>query len=114
MENVRHHLMSHRQIPPPLDRSPLVEVDGWRLFLRGMPRGPWPKRCGDVYAIAPDGLEVALAWESEGPQLLELSGPLPGRRAVLRVLFPIPVMCEVDIARNFLEILPMLKQWHGA
>jgi hypothetical protein len=33
---------------------------------------------------------------------------------VLRVLFPIPVMGEDDIARNFLEILPMLKQRYGA
>ena len=103
-----------RQIPPPPDYPPLVESDGWRLFLRGAPQGPWPKPCGDIFAIAPDGLEVALAWESKGPPLLELSGPLPGRRAVLQVLFPIPVMCEGDIARNFLEILPMLKQWYDA
>jgi hypothetical protein len=106
--------MPRRQIPPPLERSPLVESGGWRLFLRGAPRGPWPKLCGDIYAIAPDGLEVALAWESEGPLLIELSGPSAGRHAVLRVLFPIPVMGEDDIARNFLEILPMLKQRYGA
>jgi hypothetical protein len=106
--------MSHDQIPLPPERSPLVESHGWRLFLRGVPRGPWPKLSGDILAIAPDGLEVALAWESEGPRLLELSGPVAGRRAVLRVLFPIPVMCEGDIARNFLEILPILKEWYDA
>jgi hypothetical protein len=105
--------MPHRQIPQRPEQTPLVELDGWSLFLRGPPRGPWPKLCGDIYAIAPDGLEVALAWESKGPPLLELSGPSPGRHAVLQVLFPIPVMCENDIAHNFREILPVLKQWYA-
>ena len=106
--------MPHQEIPPPSERLPLVESDGWRLFLRGAPRGPWPKLCGDVFVIAPDGLEVALAWESKGPPLVELSGPSVGRHAVLQVLFPIPVLCEQDIARNFLEVLPALKQWYAA
>ena len=105
--------MAHPQIPPPPKRSPLTEMDGWSLFLRGTPYGPWPKLCGDIYAIAPDGLEVALAWESKGPPLLELSGASPGRHAVLQVLFPIPVMCENDIALNFREILPVLTQWYA-
>ncbi len=105
--------MPHQQIPPAPTPSPLVELDGWTLFLRGPPRGPWPKLCGDIYAIAPDGLEVALAWESMGPPLLELSGPMPGRHAVLQVLFPIPVMGENDIALNFRKILPVLKQWYA-
>ena len=106
--------MPQQQIPPPPECFPLTESDGWSLFLRGPPRGPWPKLCGDIYAIAPDGLEVALAWESKGPPLLELSGPSPGRHAVLQVLFPIPVMCENDIALNFHQILPVLKQWYAA
>jgi hypothetical protein len=105
--------MPHQQVPQRPEQSPLVELEGWSLFLRGPPRGPWPKLCGDIYAIAPDGLEVALAWESKGPPLSELSGPSPGRHAVLQVLFPIPVMCENDIARNFREILPVLKQWYA-
>ena len=106
--------MPHQQMPTSPERSALAEAEGWRLFLRGSPGGPWPKLCGDIYAIAPDGLEVALAWESKGPPLLELSGPSPGRHAVLQVLFPIPVMCENDIARNFREILPVLKEWYAA
>jgi hypothetical protein len=106
--------MPNQQIPPLSVRLPVAESDGWSLFFRGPPRGPWPKLSGDVYAIAPDGLEVALAWESKGPPLLELSGPSPGRHAVLQVLFPIPVMCENDITLNFREILPVLKQWYGA
>ncbi len=104
--------MPQRWIPPPR-LPPLIQSDGWTLFARGEWRGPSPKLCGDIYAIAPDGLEVALAWESEGPALREIGGPLPGRRAVLQVLFPIPVMCENDLARNFLEILPMLKKWYA-
>jgi hypothetical protein len=39
---------------------------------------------------------------------------MPGRHAVLQVLFPIPVMCENDIALNFREILPVLKKWYAA
>ena len=42
-----------------------------------------------------------------------LGAESPGRHAVLQVLFPIPVMCENDIARNFREILPALKQWYA-
>ena len=106
--------MASPQAPQTQTRSALVEVEGWRLFLRGPPRGPWPKPCGDIYAIAPDGLEVALAWESQGPTLVELAGPSPGRHAVLQVLFPLPVMSESDIALNFREILPVLKEWYAA
>ena len=106
--------MAHQQQPHPQSRSPLVEVEGWSLYLRGTPRGPWPKPSGDIYAIAPDGLEVALAWESKGPVLTELAGSSPGRHAVLQVLFPIPVMSEHDIALNFHRILPVLKQWYAA
>jgi hypothetical protein len=104
--------MPQLPIPPPPKRPPVVELDGWSLFLRGEMRMPKPQLCGDIYAIAPDGLEVALAWESKGPPLRVLSGPMPGRHAVLQVLFPIPVMSEADIARNFLHVLPMLKQWY--
>jgi hypothetical protein len=106
--------MPHQQFPSEPKPLPLAESEGWSLFLRGSPHGPWPKLGGDIYAIAPDGLEVALAWESKGPALLELSGPSAGRHAVLQVLFPIPVMCENDIALNFREILPVLKQWYAA
>jgi len=93
--------------------TPLVEVDGWQLFLRGEPNGPWPKRSGDVYAIAPDRLELAIAWESDGPALRELAGPSPGRCGVFQVLFPVPVMCKDDIADNFREVLPILKACHA-
>ena len=86
------------------------ERDGWRLGLRGEPRGPWPKRCGDVYAIAPDGSEVAIAWESDGPPIAEIMGPSEGRLGVFRVLFPIPVLCKQDLVRNFHQVLPLLKE----
>lgn len=105
--------MPRELIPPAPTPSPLVELEGWTLFLRGPPRGPWPKLCGDIYAIAPDGLEVAIAWENKGPPLLELSGRSAGRHGVLQVLFPIPVHGENDITLNFREILPLLKQWYG-
>ena len=95
-------------------KEALAECDGWRVFLRGEPVGPWPKQSGDVYVLAPDGSEVALAWESRGPGIRELMGPSQGRWGVLQVLFPIPVMCTSDIARNFLEVLPLLKERYAA
>jgi hypothetical protein len=89
---------------------PESERDGWHLALRGEPRGPCPKLSGDVCVIAPDGARVDVAWENDGPSIVELAGESPGRWGVFRVLFPIPVMCEQDLVRNFHEILPLLKQ----
>jgi hypothetical protein len=97
-----------------MTKEPLAERDAWRLFLRGEPVGPWPRQSGDVYVLAPDGSEVALAWESRGPPIRELVGPSQGRWGVLQVLFPIPVMGKNDIARNFDVVLPLLKQHYAA
>ena len=89
---------------------PESERDGWLLALRGEPLGPWPKRCGDICVIAPGGAKVDIAWESDGPQIVELMGASAERWGVFRVLFPIPVMCTQDLVRNFHEVLPILKR----
>jgi|SRR5437868_3428490 hypothetical protein len=89
------------------------ERDGWLLGLIGEPCGPWPKRCGDVYVVAPGGAQAGIAWESTGPAFREIDGPSPGRWGVFQVLFPIPVMCRHDLVRNFHEVLPLLKDLYA-
>jgi hypothetical protein len=89
------------------------EIDGWFLGLIGNPwLGPWPKRNGDLFVIAPDGRQAGVAWESAGPCIKLILGPDAERWGVFQVRFPIPVMCMADIVRNFHEVLPLLKEQH--
>jgi hypothetical protein len=86
-------------------------IDGWRLGYIGVPwPGPWPKRNGDLFVQDPDGGQMGLAWESEGPDLLKIRGEVLGRRSVYQVRFPHPVMSEHDLVRNFHSVLPLLKK----
>lgn len=89
---------------------PGSERDGWRLGTIGSPwPGPWPKRMGDLFVQDPQGGQAGLAWESGGPELLQVSGASPGRWGVYQVRFDIPVMGEGDLIRNFHAVLPLLK-----
>jgi hypothetical protein len=92
---------------------PESERDGWRLALRGEPRGPWPKLCGDVCAFAPDESQVDIAWESDGPAIVQVMGSRAESWGVFQIRFPIPVMCKQDLVRNFHEVLPLLKECHA-
>ena len=85
------------------------ERDGWLLGYIGIPwPGPWPKTNGDMFVSGPDGWQAGLAWESSGPDLLCISGPSEGRWGVYQVRFPLPVMSEADLVRNFHLVLPRL------
>ena len=87
------------------------ERDGWLLGYVGVPWcGPWPKLCGDLFVVDPDGGQAGVAWESAGPVIQQLGGPTQERWGVFRVLFPIPVMSEQDLIANFHLALPLLKQ----
>ena len=87
------------------------ERDGWLLGYVGVPwRGPWPKLCGDLFVVDPDGGQAGVAWESVGPAIQQLLGPAQERWGVFRVLFSIPVMSEQDLIANFHLALPLLKE----
>jgi hypothetical protein len=87
------------------------ERDGWKLGYIGIPwPGPWPKLAGDLFVTDPEGRQAGLAWESTGPDMIVLSGPTRGRWGVLQVRFPISVMSEDDLIRNFHAILPFLQR----
>lgn len=87
------------------------ERDGWFLGYIGVPwPGPWPKLCGDLFVMDPDGWLAGVAWESSGPAIQQLAGPTQERWGVFRVLFPIPVMSEADLIANFHLALPLLKE----
>jgi hypothetical protein len=90
-------------------------LDGWFLAYIGVPwPGPWPKLCGDLFAIDPAGGQVGIAWESQGPDIAKICGPSPGRWGVYQMRFPIPVMSEQDLIRNFHAVLPLLKQQYAS
>jgi hypothetical protein len=87
------------------------ERDGWVLGHIGIPwPGPWPKKDGDLFVADPEGWQAGLAWESRGPEIKTICGPSEGRWGVFQVLFPLPVMSEQDLVRNFHLVLPLLKQ----
>jgi hypothetical protein len=87
------------------------ESGGWRLGYIGVPwPGPWPKRSGDLFVSDPTGGQAGIAWEGDGPDILEISGPSQGRWGVFQVRFPIAVMSPDDLIRNFHAVLPLLKQ----
>lgn len=97
------------------------ELEGWRLGYVGIPwPGPWPKLCGDLFVVDPDGWQAGIAWESKGPDIMLISGPSPERWGVFQVRFPTTVMSEQDLVRNFHAVLPLLKQqragviWEGS
>jgi hypothetical protein len=91
------------------------ELDGWMLGYIGIPwPGPWPKRNGDLFVSDPEGWQAGIAWEASGPDVLEISGATQGRWGVFQVLFPIPVLSEADLIRNFHAVLPVLKQRRAA
>jgi len=86
------------------------ERDGWLLGYIGTPwPGPWPKTNGDLFVSDPDGWQAGVAWESGGPDLVQISGVSEGRWGVFQVLFRLPVMSEHDLVRNFHLVLPALK-----
>ena len=91
------------------------EREGWLLGMIASPwPGPWPKKNGDLFVVAPDGWQAGLAWESTGPDLLVISGPDESRWGVFQICFPIPVMGMQDLVRNFHAVLPRLKEQHTA
>ena len=101
-------------VPGIYDESRLIpesEKDGWRLGLIGIPwPGLWPKHCGDVFVSAPNGEQAGVAWEAQGPDLLRISGQSEGRWGVFQLRFPIPVMSNDDLIRNFHAVLPLLQR----
>ncbi|WP_431051252.1 hypothetical protein [Roseateles sp. L2-2] len=87
------------------------QMEGWRLGYVGAPwPGPWPKRNGDLFVQDPDGGQAGIAWESDGPDILEILGASSGRWGVYQIRFPHPVMSEDDLIRNFHVVLPLLKR----
>jgi hypothetical protein len=86
------------------------ERDGWVLGYIGIPwPGPWPKKSGDMFVVDPEGWQAGLAWESRGPEIAKIDGPSGGRWGVFQVLFPLPVVSEQDLVKNFHLVLPLLK-----
>ncbi len=86
-------------------------VDGWSLGYIGIPwPGPWPKKHGDLFVTDPNGWQAGIAWESSGPEVVQISGSNGERWGVFQVHFPIPVMCEEDLIKNFHTVLPLLKK----
>jgi hypothetical protein len=87
------------------------ECDGWTLGYIGIPwPGPWPKKNGDLFVTDPDGWQAGIAWESSDPEILDISGVSEGRWGVFQVKFPIAVMSEDDLIKNFHMVLPLLKK----
>jgi hypothetical protein len=85
--------------------------DGWTLGYIGIPwLGPWPKKNGDLFVTDPDGWQAGIAWESSGPAILDISGASVGRWGVFQVRFPVAVMSEDDLIKNFYIVLPLLKK----
>jgi len=85
--------------------------DGWSLGYIGIPwPGPWPKKNGDLFVADPEGWQAGIAWDSHGPSIVTIAGPSEGRWGVFQVLFPLPVMSEHDLVRNFHLVLPLLKE----
>lgn len=94
---------------------PGSEKEGWCLGLMGRPwPGPWPKRNGDLFVVAPNGDQAGIAWESGGPDMKQILGPSEGRWGVFRLRFPLPVMCADDLIHNFHAVLPLLQQAYAA
>lgn len=100
------------------DTSKLIvasEAEGWMLGYIGMPwSGPWPKHSGDLFVVDPSGGQAGIAWEVSGTDIQTILGPSPGRWGVYQVRFPILVMSEQDLTRNFHTVLPLLKQQRAA
>jgi hypothetical protein len=96
------------------DAEKLIESsarDGWVLGYVGTPwPGPWPKRNGDLFVADPEGWQAGIAWESTGSQIEQVVGATAGRWGVFQVLFPLLVMSEQDLVRNFHLVLPALKE----
>ncbi len=96
------------------DRAKLIEdslFDGWALGYVGIPwPGPWPKVNGDLFVVDPDGWQAGIAWESSGPTVHEIAAASASRWGVYQVRFPFPVMSERDLVRNFVAVLPMLRE----
>ncbi len=94
---------------------PSSEREGWTLGYIGIPwAGPWPKENGDLFVTDPDGWQAGIAWESSGPEIVDVCGASDGRWGVFQVCFPIPVMSEQDLIRNFHAVLPLLKERRAA
>jgi hypothetical protein len=103
--------MSFSHAYDPSGTIPQSEFDGWKLGYIASPwLGPWPKRNGDLFISDPEGWQAGIAWESSGPKIKQISGVSENCWGVFQVLFPIPVMCEHDLIRNFHAALPYLKQ----
>lgn len=87
------------------------ERDGWTLGYIGIPwPGPWPKISGDLFVADPDGWQAGIAWETKGPEIEPILGPSDGRWGVFQVRFPLEVMSEDDLIRNFHLVLRLLKR----
>jgi len=87
------------------------ERDGWLLGYVGIPwPGPWPKSNGDMFVVDPEGWQAGIAWESQGPDIKQISGPCSSRWGVFQVKFPIVVRSEEDLIHNFHLVLSLLKQ----
>ena len=103
--------MTHEPAYDPSGTIPQSELEGWKLGYIASPwPGPWPKRNGDLFVVDPEGWQAGLAWESSGPRIKSILGPSEHRWGVFQVLFPMPVMCEQDLIRNFHTVLPYLKE----
>lgn len=109
----RRHMLSTRHIEDAYDAAKLIEgslLDGWALGYVGVPwPGPWPKVNGDLFVVDPDGWQAGIAWESSGPEVCEISSASATRWGVYQIRFPLPVMSERDLVRNFVAVLPMLR-----
>ncbi len=87
------------------------ERDGWTLGYIGIPwPGPWPKKNVDLFVADPEGWQAGIAWESTGPEILDIAGASEGRWGVFQVKFPEAVMSEDDLIKNFHIVLPLLKK----
>jgi hypothetical protein len=61
-----------------------------------------PNSEGDAHRFS------AIASESAGPEVREILGASASRWGIYQVRFPIPVMGDHDLVRNFVVVLPTL------
>lgn len=105
-------------VPNAYDENRLIpesEKGGWRLGLIGIPwPGPWPKQNGDLFVAAPNGEQAGIAWEAQGPDIVRISGSDESRWGVFQVRFPLRVMSNSDLIRNFHLVLPLLQREYAA
>ena len=110
--------------PPPGSKPyhgfPMVEgvvIDGFKLgTVTDYRQADCADGCtiGDAFVEAPDGKRAGLAWEvGEERGFSRILGPERNRWGVYYFSVPHAVKSQEDFRKNFIEVLPTLKQLYG-